>query len=613
VRRTAVALAVASAGLAAPARAETDLRLRDLPRSPIRLAMRRPAAAAPAPVVTAPPIVLAPSRPAARPIARPAARPIARPAAAARATRVNRTVAAPAGTTTRTAPTSFSSETAIFRLDLGYGVDGAGLQDNGISFGEGQLIPPDQTGTNYTPVRGYGWADLYAGTRGWRRPWLNTYLATHWQITGGTVNIAPLPTVYDRADHVPVRSAWMETDGIFRQRWLAPLRVRAGRQYVYGAAPAHLDGITLAWEARGIELRYSVGAVVREYETVTIDAEQDSTYGAADVRVDLGAWWRSLPVVLSVATLGNEHDHTEWSVAYARPDRDVVVRAAVRTLDGERARETLTGRFLLRDIAQLTVDVVHRTANDWRWGPSWVRDDETTASQRYLDLGPVRPRLEGSARLGFTWMDNIDVLVRGGGAADLGGGDEPTGPFAPGWVELGGTAEGRLRRALALGVTGLTRSYRRPRNFPVIEDIEADGGAEELCAMVGAGDPSCAAQPFPTELDHLGEVAFHELGGHLRYSAGARRFSARAEVFWRRTNLTDLYVDDDSTPNEEDPQTLDTSRDTEDHRVGGRFSIEASPTSRLRVRAEYELTTLIETALEIRGYKSLRLHVEASF
>jgi hypothetical protein len=611
VKRVAIALAVV--GLAAPARAETDLRLRDLPSPPVRLHMRRPDAPAPAPTATAPPLALPPGRPLTRPLARPTPGP-ARPPRSPPTAPAARSATAPAAAVgSRAAPTSFSSETAIFQLDLGYGIDGAGVQGNGVSFGEGQLIPRDREGGNYAPVRGYGWADLYAGTRGWRRPWLNTYLAAHWQITGDTETIAPVATVYDRADRAPVRSAWMETDGIFRNRWLAPLRVRAGRQYVYGVAPAHMDGLTLAWEARGIELRHAVGGVVRDYETVAIDAEQDSVYSATEARVDLGAWWRTLPVVLSVATLGNGHDHTEWSIAYARPDRDVVVRAAVRTLDGDRARETLTGRFLLRDIAQLTVDVVHRTASDWRWGPSWVRDDETTAAQRYLELGPVRPRLEGSARLGFTWMDNIDVLVRGGGAADLGGEDDPTGLFAPGWVELGGTAEGRLRRALALGVSGLTRSYDRPRNFPVIVDVEADPGAEEICAEVGAGAPTCPAQPFPVDLQHLGEVAFHEVGGHLRYSAGARRFSAKAEMYWRRTNLTDLYVDDDHTPDEEDPQTLDTSRDTRDHRVGGRFSIEAWPTSRLRVRAEYELTTLIETALEIRGYKSLRLLVEASF
>jgi hypothetical protein len=587
--RRALALALV-AGVAAPARADTDLQLRDLPAPPVRLHMRKTQVAA-APAVAAPPIALPPARTIAKPT-RPAA-PAAPVVVASRATR-------PAA----------SQETVVFRLDLGYGVDGAGLMPDGRTFGDGD-IRGEPDASRYQPVRGYGWADLYAGTRGWRRPWFNSYLATHWQIASD-VGIAPIPSVYDKAGRAPTRSAWAETDGIFRNRWLAPLRVRAGRQYVYGAWPAHLDGITLAWEGRGVEARYSIGAVVADFETVDVSPERESVYGAADLRIDLGAWWTSLPLVLSVATLGNDHDHTEYSLAYARPARDVVVRASVRTVDSERARETITARFILRDIAQLSIDVAHHTANDWRWDPGWVRDDESVASQRYLDLGPVLPRLAGSARLGFRWLDNVDVLVRAGGAANLASKDDPKGIFAPGWAELGGTAEGRLRRALALGLSGLTRRYDRPADFTEIRDLEAADDAEEVCQQVGAGDPTCAAQPFPDDLDQIGETAFHEVGGHLRYSAGARRFSAKAEMYWRRTNLTDLYVDDDEDE-EEEPQRVDTSRDSLDHRVGGRFSIEAWPTARLRVRAEYELTTLIETALEIRGYKSLRLAAEASF
>jgi hypothetical protein len=592
-RATAMAVVVCGGGVAlsAPARAETDLRLRDLPAAPVRLHMRRQGAA---PATAAPPIVIPPARPAAR------------PRATERLT--------PMVVTSSGAPVSAGTpKDLVFQLGLGYGVDGAGLQGEGFTYGEGDLeVGAERTVSTYAPVRGYGWADLYAGSRGYGFSWLNGYLATHWQITGGTVGIAPIPTIYDRAEHVPVRSAWVETDGMFRNRVLGPIRARAGRQYFYSVAPMHIDGLSLAWEARGIDARVAVGATVSEYETVEVQREGDSYYGAAELRVDLGAWWRSVPVVVTAAALGTAYSHAEYSVAYARPSRDVVVRATARTLGGERARETVTARLQLRDIAQLTVDVVHRTANDWRWDPGWVRDDEAMASQRYLDLGPVLPRLESSARLGFTWLDNIDVLVRGGAAFDLPDADEPTGLFTPGWFEVGGTAEGRLRRALALGVTGLTRQYDRVREVGQIIDVEAEPGAEETCAVVGAGAPTCAAQPFPTDLSDVGEVAFHQVGGHLRYSAGARRFSAKAEMFWRRTELTDLYVDDTNTP-EEEPQEGDTSRDTEDNRVAGRFTIEAWPMARLRIRAEYELTTLIETALEIRGYKSLRLLAEASF
>ena len=65
-----------------------------------------------------------------------------------------------------------------------------------------------------------------------------------------------------------------------------------------------------------------------------------------------------------------------------------------------------------------------------------------------------------------------------------------------------------------------------------------------------------------------------------------------------------------------DPGTSDdteTDRDEIIQHGGGRFSLEAWPWPRLRLRAEYDLTTVYDLAPEIRGYKSLRILAEGSF
>ena len=47
-------------------------------------------------------------------------------------------------------------------------------------------------------------------------------------------------------------------------------------------------------------------------------------------------------------------------------------------------------------------------------------------------------------------------------------------------------------------------------------------------------------------------------------------------------------------------------------RGGGRFSLQAWVTPRIRLRGEYELSTTLDLAPEILGYKSLRILLEGT-
>jgi hypothetical protein len=255
-------------------------------------------------------------------------------------------------------------------------------------------------------------------------------------------------------------------------------------------------------------------------------------------------------------------------------------------------------RWQVSDVTQLRIDVDHRSRDDWRWDFTWI-DADASAARRYLDLGPVTPRVVTSVRAGTVLLGNIDVLARFAAAVDRSKPTDRRGPSSRGWLEAGGAFEVRLRRALGLGASALIRNYDRPSYSPIV-DVEATAG-------------ETMGQPFPTDPTILGESRFIEAGTNLRFTAGARKFSATAEAFVRRTRMIEVYLDDDPGVIDDDPAGGEPYRDSLIQQGGGRFGLEAWPWPRLRLRAEYDLTTKFELAPEIRGYKSLRILAEGSF
>jgi hypothetical protein len=119
-------------------------------------------------------------------------------------------------------------------------------------------------------------------------------------------------------------------------------------------------------------------------------------------------------------------------------------------------------------------------------------------------------------------------------------------------------------------------------------------------------------EPLPRAFSpDLGETAFTEVGTSLRMSLGARRFSALAEAYGRRTKYALVYCD--KTGVDDCNSALDTGLPMDDFRWGGRATIEAWIGAQLRLFASYELSSRIDLAPEITGFKSVRLIIEGVY
>ncbi len=548
MRAIAVALGVL---VAAPALAEPDLRLRRWP-APRTLTMR-PAGArtvAAAPRAPGTPTAAAPAAPAAM---------------RARAARAAELGVAP----------SAAAAGLRFRMDLGLAIDGAALDST-----SGTLAGHRIEG-GYNQTRGYGFGDLYAGSRGLLLPSLTTYLAAHATFQGDLSGVQPATSVYDRGDALRIRSAWAEADGLFEQRWLAPFRVRAGRQWIYGVAPTHFDGAVVGWEHRVVTARLYAGSRVPDF------ADRTAARGAitgVDAHLDLQRW-RGFPMVLDGAAFSyGGHDHTRFAASVTR-GKGFALRGAVRSLDGRLAHEQVTARLQVSDVTLIAAEVDHRSSYDWRWDPEFVATTEPGAARRYLDLGAVGPRGVAAVRAGTVLLGNIDLLIRGAGALDQKRSDVADSSYAATWGELGAAFEVRARRTLAIGASALARTYLRDS----LPTVGPEGAVVEVVSS------PLLASPI------TGEQSFVELGVSARYQGGARTLSASAEIVARRVRWHKLY--------EVNPLT---DFDGTEVRGGGRFVLQAWITPRVRLRAEYDLSTTLARAPEILGYKSLRLALEGT-
>jgi hypothetical protein len=481
------------------------------------------------------------------------------------------------------APTD-SAAAVRFRVDLGFGVDGAQPSTT-----PGGVVLAQQT--PYTASRGYGFGDVYLGTHGLVLPSVSTYIAAHAQYLDPAV-APPLSSPYDHAPNQQIRSGWAEADHVFTEPLLAPLTFKAGRLFIYGPAPAHLDGAAGGYETKILKIHFFGGLRVPDW----IDGPNPprATITGADLRLDLMAWKR-FPAVLDASTFHwGDHNHLELGASVTR-GRGLFLSGSARMIDGNLAHENATAHFRVSDVTRITAELDHRSSYDWRWDPDWVGTSAADDARRYLDLGQVGPRLLASVRAGTAYKDNLDLLVHGAGALDQQRSDIPDSTFAATWGEVGGAVEGRVRRTLSLALSSTFRTYRRLPQAPILTALFPE--AEQA-----------GGQPLPPS-SAMGEQSFIEAGATVRYSTGARKLSAEAELYARRIRWHRIYEIAQSAPI--DDLVLHDER-AADIRGGGRFSLEAWITPRFRVRAEYELSTAIEIAPEILGFKSLKLLVEGT-
>ncbi|MCA9676611.1 MAG: hypothetical protein KC464_16380, partial [Myxococcales bacterium] len=480
----------------------------------------------------------------------------------------------------------------VLRVDLGLAVDGA--RTSGRPTLDGQDLAAAAEADRYRSVRSYGFGEAYLGSRGVGAPSLSTYFASQARLAPSVADATPpIADVYQVARDLQVRQAWAESDGLFENRWLQPVRARAGRMYVYGPAIVHMDGLVLSWENAWLSVSSAGGTRVADYATTTDDgtdgATADDTVTSSEARLDLRHF--GLPLVASAATTRYlTHDHGELAATLV-PRRDWLIRSSFRYLDAQLARLRLFLRARVTESSIISVDAQYRTADDWFWDYASLAVVSDTlpaahldgAAQRYLDLGEVKPRFTSSIQAGTVLRQNVDLQARAAVALDVSSPETQLNPHLPDYIEGGAGVEVRVRRAINLAGSVLVRDYRRP--FP-----------DRITDVAGS-------QPLPLRA-RMGEESLVEGGASARYSGGARRFSVQGELYLRRTKWAGLYQEDAAG---QAPVIL------LDFHGGGRFSIEAWVNPRVRLRGEYDVSSTLDLAPELRGIKSLRFFMEGTY
>ncbi len=501
------------------------------------------------------------------------------------------------------------------RFNLGYEVDGTTLTGRPTLGGSTPNVNPGYP--DLSTVHAYGFGEGYFSSRGVGVPSLSTYFASKFQLTqrelvvdpsnpeaiGGQVATPqPIATWFDRSGLI-THTAWAELADFLPSKKLAPLRVRAGTLYVYGPWMMHIYGALAAWEGKLIRAQLYGGSRVPDYTFAASDQLLDRAgIGGFSVRADLRDLETSIPLVLAAEGLGftragenRPSSHAQIEADW-RPGRDTAVIAQARWLEGQPANEHVQLRTRYGEVTNLVIDITHRHATDWRWDPSLVGSaaSDPLAPKRYLDLGPVVPQYLVSARAGTLIAENVDLYGRFAASSIAPGSSDPTmsaSAYAANYLEGGGALEVRMRRTIALGVSGVTRQTNRPTD-PLVSDTP---GTPQPLAI--DGNPAA-----------MGEKGFTELGATLRMNLGARKFSALVEVYGRYTRYERDYCLDTRCGS-----FVDTGVPDSDVRGGGRFQVDAWIRDRLRLFASYDLSSKLAFAPEITGYKSLRLIMEGVY
>lgn len=489
-----------------------------------------------------------------------------------------------------------------FSLTMGYQVDGA--RSSALPALSGRMPTTGGARPDYADLRSYGFGEGFLSTRGVGISSLETFFAVRFQaartirteviddITGQPVTpevTSPIATWF-RASGGELRSGWAEVkDFLPKSLGLSKLRVRGGSQFVYGPWILHLDGFNVAYEGPTITAQAYAGPRHTDYTRDEQTETRPFAYGSS-LRIDLRGLTDAVPIAVSGDYLhlsasketGQPELDTGQLQADWRPNRDVVVLAQMRGVNNKLANQRIEVRTRYRQVTNFVFDVTRRLENDWLWDPAFARiGDQVLATNRYLDMGPIRPQVIASARAGTLIRENIDLLARVSAARDLFDETQRLTSYTAPYVEGGGAVEVRLRRQAAFALSLLSRQTRRtpPRVMP----------------------DTSPTLPEPTIPDvngnTLGEQGFTEAGGILKLTLGARRFSAAVEAYVRNTRYSVLYSD--ANPMTPVPE--------EDRRGGGRVTLDAWVGQKIRVFVQYDVSSALDTAPEISGYKSLRL------
>jgi len=491
------------------------------------------------------------------------------------------------------------------RVNLGYVVDGT------------QSTPPPNADPRiHDTIRAYGFGEGYLSTHGVAFDSLSSYFAGKFQLVhqnlvyapealnadrnnGYIERPAPLATWFDRSGFEP-RAAWAEVKDFLGSKTLAPLRIRAGQQYVYGPWVLHFYGAVVGWDGKLFRGTAYLGSYVPDYALAPSVPQSRPGVGGGSLRFDLRDLAHPIPITLAAesvnltsGTNADTSNHNQLEIDW-RPRRDFALIAQARQLANKFVNEHVQARARYKEVTNFVFDLTHRASTDWRWDPT-VIDPDPVAARRYLDLGPVLPQLVASVRAGTLIAENIDVYLRGAAAADLARDLRDT--YSGSYLEGGGALEVRLRRTLAIGASTLSRQQTNRDDQPMAEIIDTPDRPDAIPVNASA---------------QMGERGFTEIGATARLSLGARKFSLLVEAYGRRTRYSQTYCAI-VPPASDCRSALDTGIQQIGYRGGGRAQIDAWIGNNLRLFASYDLSTSLEFTPAITGYKSLRLMMEGIY
>jgi hypothetical protein len=507
-------------------------------------------------------------------------------------------------------------EPVSVRFSLGYAVDGTTLTGQPTLGGRLPVSNASSSHPDLDLVHAYGFGEAYLSTRGVGIPSLSTYFASQFQLShrqtvrdpmnpladaaGNVVTAPPIASWFDRSG-IKTTNVWAEVKDFLPWTSLAPVRVRAGELYVYGPWVMHMYGALAAYEGKLVHASVYGGSRVPDYTLALADQLLDrSGIVGSSLRVDLRDLQNPIPFTVSVEGLAftrlgagenKPSNHTELEIDW-RPREDLAVIGQARAIDGAWANEHVQFRARYRQVTNVVFDITHRHGDDWRWDPSLVgpESQDPLAPKRYLELGPVVPQVLVSARAGTLIAENVDLYARLAASNDLRTDPTTNSSFAASYLEGGGALEVRLRRTIAVGISGLTR--RTSRLDDITQRIEDTPGTPD---------------PLPLSAS-MGERSFVEGGATLRMTLGARKFSALVEVYGRRTDFARVYCIGTRCMSDSD-----TGVTTSEFHGGGRFTVDAWIRNRVRLFASYDLSSSLPLQPELTGYKSLRLILEGEY
>jgi len=196
-------------------------------------------------------------------------------------------------------------ESVVFHLDLGFGLDGGEPAGSNARLRGGDRplreVGDDPNGF-YERLRVYTFGDAIIGSRGLLMPSLSTYFASQFRFSHGrTPPTSAVPTVYDSAssgDALLIRHAYAELHDVFDHRLLAPIFVRAGRQFRYNAAIAHFDGATVGYDGKAFSFGAFSGQRVSLYGLAKAPGASEGLIAGSNVRINLYHLKR-VPLVIS--------------------------------------------------------------------------------------------------------------------------------------------------------------------------------------------------------------------------------------------------------------------------------------------------------------------------